>query len=238
MESLTLLPQYKTCSFCQNLLFLSNILNDTMDFICDSCHKVTKWNEHTILGSVKIPISTAEKLLQLFLDNKTACEADKILKYSFVNEGINIKTVYRYFEIFNIIVFDYVNSKMTSTMFDGEVEIDETYLIKEKKSHAPHLSYKNSSQWIFGLRKRGTSHFIITPVEERDRGTLEALILKHIKICSRVYSDCYSVYVNNRTTPKKSHLIKYGYTHYFVNHKVEFVSAVLSTIHTNTIGRK
>jgi len=132
-----------------------------MNFTCDSCLKVTKWNEHTILGSVKIPISTVEKLLQLFLDNKTAYETDKILKYSFVNEGINIKTVYRYFEIFYIIVFDHVNSKMTSMMFVGEVEIGETYLFKEKKSHAPHRSYKNPSQWIFGLRKRGASHFII-----------------------------------------------------------------------------
>ena len=87
----------------------------------------------------------------------------------------------------------------------------------------------------FRIKKTRNLSFYCYSVEERDRGTLETLILKHIKIGSRVYSDCYSVYVNNRATPKKSHLIKYGYTHYFVNHRVEFVSAVLSTIHTNTI---
>ena len=115
------------------------------------------------------------------------------------------------------------------------VPSDETYLVKEKKSSAPHRPYKNHSKWLFGIRKRGTSNFIVVPVQKRDIETLHSLILKHIKINSKVYSDCYSVYVNNNASPKTSKLKQYGYIHYFVNHRVEFVSALINTIHTNTI---
>jgi len=235
MDALTLLPQYKTCSICNQLIIQVKYILNTYYFYCDLCLQTTKWNEGTILERSKISMGTLEKLLILFLDNQTIQEATNILKYDFVDDKLNVKTVSRYFEIFNQIVYDEVHSKMQSMMIEGEIEIDETHLFKEKKSSAPHRAYKNSSQWLFGMRKRGSSTFIVVPVTERDKGTLELLILKHIKIYSKIYSDCYSVYVNNRVTPKTSNLQKYGYIHCFVNHKVEFVSALVETIHTNTI---
>ena len=45
-----------------------------------------------------------EKLITLFLDNKTAQEANRILKYHFVDSPLNIKTIYKYYEMFDIIV--------------------------------------------------------------------------------------------------------------------------------------
>lgn len=235
MEPLNIIPQYKVCSICQNVMTEVKTISEKHYFICNVCFQLTRWNTSTILENAKISVSTIEKLLTLFLDNKTAYEAHNVLKYSFINDGLNIKTVYKYFEFFNLIVHDYVDSKMQSMMLEGEVEIDETHLFKEKQSQAPHRQYKNSSQWLFGMRQRGTSAFIVVPVRERDKGTLQLLILKHIKVGSKIYSDCYSVYVNNRVTPKTSHLQKYGYIHAFVNHKVEFVSAIFNTVHTNTI---
>ena len=235
MDTFSILPQYKNCYFCNDLLAQSQLLKNTNNFLCEVCNQVTKWNHLTILESSKISITKIEKLLTLFLDNKTASEANNVLKYSFINEGLNIKTVYRYYEIFNLIVHDFVERKMQSIIFDGEVEIDETYLVKEKKTKAPRRAYKNSSQWLFGIRKRGTTDFFIAPIENKDAGTILPLIFRHIKINSKIYSDSYSVYVNNRTIPKNSHLKQYGYIHYFVNHKIEFVSALLETIHTNTI---
>jgi len=187
------------------------------------------------LVTSKISMGKIEKLLVLFLDNKTAQEANNILKYHFINEKVNIKTVHRYYEIFNLVVYDYVDKIMNSTLLEGEIEIDETYLFKEKKSKAPHRPYKNKSQWLFGMRKRGTSQFIVFPVQERDQKTLEWFILKHIRIHSTIYSDCYSVYVNNRTFPKKSKLKDFGYIHKFVNHKIQFVSTLFEEIHTNTV---
>jgi len=235
MESVNLIPQYKVCPICQNLMTEVKIISEIQYFTCHSCFQLTKWNASTILENAKISTLTIEKLLILFLDNKTAYEAHNVLKYNFVNDRLNLKTVYRYFELFNTIVHDYVSLKMQSMMLVGEVELDETHLFKEKKSKAPSRQYKNSSQWLFGMRQRGTSAFIVIPIRERDKGTLELLILKHIKISSKIYSDCYSVYVNNRVTPKTSNLQKYGYIHAFVNHRVEFVSAMFNTIHTNTI---
>ena len=235
METLSLLPQYKTCSICNRIISEVKSIFENHYFYCDFCLQTTKWNEGTILAKSKILMGTLEKLLTLFLDNQTIQEATNILKYDFVNNKVNVKMVSRYFEIFNKIVYDEVHSRMRSMMLDGEIEIDETHLFKEKKSSAPHRQYQNSSQWLFGMRKRGSSIFIIIFVKERDKGTLVTLILNHIKVNSKIYSDCYSVYVNNRVTPKTSHLKNYGYIHYFVNHKVEFVSALLDAIHTNTI---
>lgn len=235
MELLSLLPKYKNCINCSSLLTQIQNIDNTYYFTCKACNQVTEWNTFTIFNNCKISPDKIEKLLTLFLDNKTASEADSILKYSFVNQGLNIKTIYRYYELFNNVVYDYVDRKMRSAMLNGEVELDETYLFKEKKSKAPHRPYKNSSQWLFGMRQRNSSNFLVFPVEERNKETLIPLIIKHIEIYSTIYSDSFSVYVNNRTTPKKSHLNQYGYIHKFVNHKIEFVNKLFQSIHTNTI---
>ena len=88
---------------------------------------------------------------------------------------------------------------------------------------------------LFGMRKRNSSDFIVFPVEKRDMATLHFLILKHIETNSTIYTDCFSVYVNNRVIPKTSHLERYGYTHLYVNHKIEFVSSIFNDVHTNSI---
>jgi transposase-like protein len=88
---------------------------------------------------------------------------------------------------------------------------------------------------LFGRRKRGTSEFFVVPVTSRDEGTLHLLILKYIKLHTIIYSDSFSVYVNNRTRPKTSKLEKYGYIHFFVNHKIEFISSLCPEVHTNTV---
>ena len=54
---------------------------------------------------------------------------------------------------------------------------------------------------------------------------------------STIYSDCYGAYVNNKTFPRQSKLIEYGYNHQFECHKQEFVSGIFKHIHSNTVER-
>lgn len=70
---------------------------------------------------------------------------------------------------------------MESMILEGELEIDEAHLFKEKQSSAPHRHYSHSSQWLFGIRQRGTSNFIVVPVKSPDEKNLQLIILKHIK---------------------------------------------------------
>lgn len=124
---------------------------------------------------------------------------------------------------------------MNSKVFDGEVEIDESHLFKEKHSFAPHRNYALGSVWIFGICKRKSSDFIFFPVTSREEENLLQVIFRFIKPRSIIYSDSFSCYVNNRVFPKKSKLAKYEYIHYFINHKKEFVSPLFKKMHTNNI---
>jgi hypothetical protein len=54
---------------------------------------------------------------------------------------------------------------MENMMLEGDIEIDESHLFKEKKSSAPHRPYQLKSAWVFGMKKRNSSEFIIIPVE-------------------------------------------------------------------------
>ena len=230
-------PKFKTCSLCKSIMNRTTHISNQLYFSCAQCGTKTLWSENTCLEKAKISITTIEKLIILFLDNHTVGEAHSVLHYHFVSEKININTVRHYFEIFCTIVYDTIHNYMNTTLLDGEVEIDETCLVKDKKSSAPHRRPKNSYQWLFGLKKRGSSEFVVHPVLKRDSANIIPLILKHAKVTSTIYSDCYSVYVNNNITPKSSNLIQYGYGHLFVNHKKEFVSALLNTVHTNSVER-
>ena len=161
--------------------------------------------------------------------------AHSIMKYKFINEDISLNSIIHYFEVFNRIVMEYYISKLDSILLDGEVEIDESHLFKEKASYAPHRGYALSAVWLFGICKRGTKDFIIFPVTNRTESNLLKVIFKYIKVGSTIYSDSFSCYVNNSVFPRESKLMKYNYIHHFVNHKEEFVSALFTKIHTNTI---
>jgi len=144
----------------------------------------------------------------MFVSNKTPKDAYEVLGFDFVNQSLNINTTRRYFTIFCSIVLDYYQKEMSSILLENEVEIDETHLFKEKNSSAPHRFYKLSSIWIFGAKQRNSSKFILFPLKNRKEEALIPLLRKHIKIGSSIYSDSFSVYVNNKR--KESKLQRYS----------------------------
>ena len=153
-----------------------------------------------------------------------------MLSPALLDDSLNINTVKKYFTLFSRIALKYYQEEMNYMLLENEVEIDETHLFKEKKSSAPHRAYKMSSIWLFGMKERKTSKFVIIPLKRRTEENLMPIIRKHVKYKSTIYSDSFAVYVNNHK--KESKLAQYGFVHYFVNHKLEFVSQVSKEIHT------
>jgi len=210
ITSSILIPQEKNCQKCFNSSLEAHIVFNDMWFYCNKCQIFTKWSHKSKLENSKLSSSVIERLLFLFLGNKTPSEAIDAIKFALPDEKIHLTTIRRYFTIFCSIVLDYYENQLNFILLENEVEIDESHLFREKKSSAPHRHYKLSSVWLFGAKQRNSSKFFLIPLKNRKEETLIPLIRKHIKIGATIYSDSFSVYVNNKT--KQSKLQKYSFS--------------------------
>jgi len=232
----SIIPFYKRCRICSHILFHPLRIQDQYYFYCNFCKDYTKWTDKTLLHHSKISFSVLEKLILCYIRNKSIKDILESLKEHFPTNSLAKNTVLHYMDIFNQTAVHYYKTKLNTITFNGHVEIDETFLFKMKKTKAKHRTYSRSL-WLFGIIQREDHQFVIIPTYSRDESTLLPLMLKHIKIGATIYSDCFSTYVNNHVLPKKSKLEEYGYQHQWINHKVEFVSALFDHIHTNNIER-
>ena len=128
----SILPKYQLCSQCDRIISTRTFFNQTYFFYCDECCIFTFWAHNTTLSKSQISFSQLEKLIILYLDNKSASDAFSILEYSFVQDPLSKNTVLRYFSIFNEIILDFYQQTIPTIFFDGTVEIDETYLFPKK----------------------------------------------------------------------------------------------------------
>lgn len=159
----------------------------------------------------------------------------EVLNCSEEERRLNKNTVTHYFDFFGRITLSYYLTKLNTALLDGIIEIDETHLYTPKKSQAPHRSYSLASVWLFGMKDRTTKKFLVIPLLSRKEEIITRLIRRFIKIGSQIYSDSFSAYVNNKSFPKESKLAKYKYSHEFVCHTIQFVSASFPEVHTNSI---
>jgi len=199
----TIVPVSQKCSKCSQNIYETVAAFGTKWFYCQKCEIYLIWSHGTSLEKTKLPYTEIEMLLTMFLDNKTPKDAFDILNYKFVDKGLNINTTRRYFTIFCSIVLDFYHEQMSSLLLDGEVEIDESHLFREKKTSAPHRKYQLSSVWIFGAKQRNSPKFFLIPLKKREETILVPLIKKHIKQGSTIYTDSFAVYVNNYTKESK-----------------------------------
>ena len=205
--SLAIIPQIQKCQKRSKPCCPSHIIFSEVQFYCDACQIYTKWNFNTKLESSVLHSSLIEKLLLLFLANKTPTEALQTLTFSLNEKVIHITTVRRYFTNFCELVLDFYQNNMKHLLLEQDVEIDESHLFREKKSSAPHRQYKLRSIWLFGMKQRNSSKFLLIPLKDRKEDTLIPIIKRHVKVGSNIYSDSFSVYVNNKT--KESKLQRY-----------------------------
>ena len=228
-------PYAKNCSKCNNLIFQIKELKQNIVFYCKDCQFEIKWTHGTIIQKSKLLFTEMDKLLQLFIKEMNTSSAQDLFDSCLLDESLNIKTVEKYFDLFSRITLKYYIDKLDTQLFNGIVEIDETYLYKPKKSSAPHRPYILGDVWLFGMKDRITKEFLIVPLTSRKEDVLISLIRRFIKIGTQIYSDSFSSYVNNRRNPKESKLLQYNYPHEFVVHKIEFVSSNFPDVHTNSI---
>ena len=230
---LNLLPFYQKCRSCSQYIIHYEEYEKDFYFRCPICYSLTKWNFNTALKSSRLRLAQIETLLKLYIDQKSIQEAHYIMSEFSTKDKVNIHTISRYFAIFSGTALKFYEGELQRTLLEGEIEIDETHLYKQKKTSAPARPYANHSVWLFGLRQRNSTKFVIIATNIRDSETLIPLIQKYIKIGSTIYTDSYSVYVDNKNRASK--LMQYGYVHYYVNHRVQFISPISNKIHTNLI---
>ena len=167
--------------------------------------------------------------------------------YGFTNENIydplrsltqnpnSLPTIRYYTKLFRYMIHLFIQEYLDNTILPGLVEIDEACIYKIRRGRHGRLAH--IVFWVFGLKCRSSKKVVIYPVLNRTRAQLFALIQKHVLPGTKIYSDRFSCHWNNRRDPPESHLVRLGYLHEGINHSREFVDALDSSIHTNTIER-
>jgi len=188
----------------------------------------------TFFENMKISFQKFLVILNFFVMDETA---QKIKEYFNNNyfEPISLNTIKMHIKKFRMILSNFVMEEMKNILFDDAVELDETLLFKKKynQNGRPRIL----KIWLFGIISKHQEEFVIYTTNRRTKEDLLPLILKHVAQNTEIHTDCFSVYVNNRTAPKTSNLSPYGYTHFWVNHKIEFVSEIIRNVHTNKVER-
>ncbi|VDI29312.1 Hypothetical predicted protein [Mytilus galloprovincialis] len=87
---------------------------------------------------------------------------------------------------------EHVYREYSSTVLEGEVEIDDSLIGRKVKYNRGKPS--GTIIWIFGLIERASHKLVIYPVDNRSVNTLIPLIQKHIKPGYRIYSDSWAPY--------------------------------------------
>ncbi|TDB47890.1 IS1595 family transposase [Photorhabdus luminescens] len=144
-----------------------------------------------------------KRLQELFVAGATARTAAELV-------GVNKTTSAYYFHRLRVLIADYVDEH---SMFEGEVEIDESYFGGKRKGKRGRGSAGKVP--VFGLLKRGGKVYTrLIPNAKSD--TLMPIITAKIKPDSLVYTDNFASY---------DVLDVSDFKHYRINHNTEFVDA-------------
>jgi len=204
MNISNLIPKYKKCPSCSFYIFFPKFCDNDFYFFCSNCNFWFKWRKGTLLERSRILYYDLEKLILHFVNNKRSSEVIADWNNYFYQGKISANTVRNYFNLFGKIALEYYQIKMNSTLLNGFIELDETLVYTEKRTKAQrHRHYKLKSIWIIGMRKRHSKEFLIGVIKSRQDSDLVPFLLKHVEIGSTIFTDSFSIYVNNRKFPKE-----------------------------------
>lgn len=111
-----------------------------------------------------------------------------------------------------------------SLKLDDEVEVDETYLAASKWRRRGKGTYVEGRKIpVLGLIQRGGGKIIIKVIPNKNKKTVQDIILKHVECGSRLISDGAACYFN----------MENYYIHDSINHREGIY--VIGDIHTNNI---
>ena len=121
------------------------------------------------------------KLIELFVAGVTARIAAQLV-------GVNKNTAAYYFHRLRLLIF---HNTQHLEMFDGEVEVDESYFGGQRKGKRGRGAAGKVA--IFGLLKRDGKVYTVA-VPNTQTATLLPIIRERVKPDSIVYTDCYRSY--------------------------------------------
>ena len=140
------------------------------------------------------------KLIELFVAGVTARTAAELV-------GVNKSTAAYYFHRLRLLIFQ--NSPHLE-MFDGEIEVDESYFGGHRKGKRGRVAAGKVA--VFGLLKRNGQVYIVA-VPNTQTATLLPIIREQVKPDSIVYTDSYRSY---------DVLDVSEFSHFRINHSTHF----------------
>lgn len=121
------------------------------------------------------------KLIELFIAGVTARTAAQLV-------GVNKNTAAYYFHRLRLLIF---HNSLHLEMFDGEVEVDESYFGGQRKGKRGRRAAGKVA--VFGLLKRNGKVYTVA-MPNTQTATLLPIIREQVKPDSIVYTDCYKSY--------------------------------------------
>lgn len=115
----------------------------------------------------------------------------------------------------------------------GPVEIDEAKIGRRRWHFRGEFPKK--IRWAFGIYCRTTGIPILYEIKTKMHRYLVSILKKHLKDGTVLLSDHHSSYVILRSG--KSHLAKYGFYHFWVNHSDFYIHEKFSFVFTGNIER-
>ena len=218
----------KSCPCCMNLL--SIIINKETGFSLQCCHCSSFIHIYTNTSYYGFRVKPYLICLvnYYFYHQLNVSQIKHILK-----NKISKVSIIRLTKILKRKIHNYIENKRQFIRLNGTIELDETYLPKVKFFYRAGRRVRHN--YIFGLFSREQKFPLLFTIPNRRAETILPIILTNINYGELIYSDCFSVYLDNRKTPKESNLAKFGYRHHWVNHSTQFVSFVDNEAHINNI---
>jgi transposase-like protein len=199
---------------------------DGIYFKCGSCRKKFTVRVGTIFGDSKIPLTKWFACLYLFTSNNKGISSVQLAKQISVTQKSAWFMLHR-------LRYGMENEDYKKPL-ENTVETDETWLGgKEKNKHQSKKAkdglggYTGGStadkQLVFGIVERG-GNVVAKAVEDRNKQTLQPIIIQNVKEFARVITDEFYAYGG---------LTDVNYTHDTIKHALK--QYVVGDIHTNTI---
>ncbi|MDO5651541.1 MAG: IS1595 family transposase [Moraxella sp.] len=163
----------------------------------------------------KLSRKTQIKLLEFFVAEVTAKTAADLLNIQHNSAALFYHKIR--------LVIEYHLSLEAQTLFDGEVELDESYFGGVRKGKRGRGAAGKTA--VFGLLKRNDRVYTVV-VTDTKQATLMPIITSKIKPDSVVYTDSYKSY---------NALDVSDFKHFRVNHSKEFTDRLNSKNHINGI---